>query len=174
AGPSASASASGAGSPSPGTGGPSAHPTSPPPPTGEPTAADGERATAVRGLTVSVRWVAETDDAASQMLDAFQSVQSQVRRRENLGGDEMYEIGTTAGVIAVRVGRVIAVVEAGSPTGAAARLAKSVAARLEEREREARAAAAKRLAEQREKAAERDREKRDGAGGPVSDPPRAP
>ncbi|OLT27147.1 hypothetical protein BJF79_42735 [Actinomadura sp. CNU-125] len=124
----------------------------------------GERATAVRGLTVSVRWVAETDEAASQMLDAFQSVQAQVRRRENLGGDEMYEIGATAGVIAVRVGRVIAVVEAGSPTGAAARLAKSVAVRLEERDRALRAAEAKRLAEEREKE----------AGRRVSDPPRAP
>ncbi|WP_378303473.1 outer membrane protein assembly factor BamB family protein [Actinomadura sediminis] len=177
-----SAEASGSGSPAPGGGaspsdGPRAHPTSPPPPTGVPTPADGARATAVRGLTVSVRWVAETDEAASQMLDAFQSVQSQVRRRENLGGDEMYEIGATAGVIAVRVGRVIAVVEAGSPTGAAARLAKSVAARLEERAREAEAkrlAAERKKAQEREKAQERAREEREEAGRSVSDPPREP
>ncbi|GGV27214.1 hypothetical protein GCM10010182_57730 [Actinomadura cremea] len=162
--PSPGSSASGAASPGASSSGrPSAHPTSPPPPTGVPSAEEGERATAVRGLTVSVRWVAETDEGASQMLDAFQSVQAQVRRRENLGGDEMYEIGATAGVIAVRVGRVIAVVEAGSPTGAAARLAKAVAARLEERDREVRAAEAKRSAELREKAERK-----------VSDPPRAP
>ncbi len=81
-------------------------------------------------LTVSVRWVAETDEAASRMLDALQAAQSQARRRRDIGGDEAYEIGPTACMIALRVGRYVVVVEANRPPGAAARLARSVAYRL--------------------------------------------
>ncbi|NKZ07383.1 outer membrane protein assembly factor BamB family protein [Actinomadura latina] len=85
---------------------------------------------AVRGLTVSVRWVAETDEAASRMLDALQATQAQARRRRDIGGDEAYEIGPTAGMIALRVARYVVVVEANRPPGAAARIARSVAFRL--------------------------------------------
>ncbi|MFA1551726.1 outer membrane protein assembly factor BamB family protein [Actinomadura chokoriensis] len=88
---------------------------------------------AVRGLTVSVRWVAETDQAAARMLDALQATQSQARRRRDIGGDEAYEIGPTAGMIALRVGRYVVVVEANRPPGAAARIARSVAYRLHHR-----------------------------------------
>jgi hypothetical protein len=84
----------------------------------------------VRGLTVSVRWVAETGEAASRMLDALQATQAQARRRRDIGGDEAYEIGPTAGMIALRVGRYVVVVEANRPPGAAARIARSVAYRL--------------------------------------------
>ncbi len=85
---------------------------------------------AVRGLTVSVRWVAETGEAASRMLDALQATQAQARPRRDIGGDEAYEIGPTAGMIALRVGRYVVVVEANRPPGAAARIARSVAYRL--------------------------------------------
>ncbi|QKW39046.1 PQQ-binding-like beta-propeller repeat protein [Actinomadura sp. NAK00032] len=84
----------------------------------------------VRGLTVSVRWVGETDEAAARMLDALQAAQSQARKRRDIGGDEAYEIGPTAGMIALRVGRYVVVVEASRPPGAAARIARSVAYRL--------------------------------------------
>lgn len=84
----------------------------------------------VRGLTVSVRWVGETDEAAARMLDALQAAQSQARKRRDIGGDEAYEIGPTAGMIALRVGRYVVVVEANRPPGAAARIARSVAYRL--------------------------------------------
>lgn len=84
----------------------------------------------VRGLTLSVRWVAETHEAASRMLDALQATQAQARRRRDIGGDEAYEIGPTAGMIALRVGRYVLVVEANRPPGAAARIARSVAYRL--------------------------------------------
>ncbi|WP_433464479.1 PQQ-binding-like beta-propeller repeat protein [Spirillospora sp. CA-128828] len=90
----------------------------------------GELDMTVRGLTVSVRWVAETDQAASRMLDALQATQAQARRRHDIGADEAYEIGPTAGMIALRVGRCVVVVEANRPPGAAARLARSVAFRL--------------------------------------------
>ncbi|MFB4305977.1 PQQ-binding-like beta-propeller repeat protein [Actinomadura sp. GTD37] len=88
---------------------------------------------ALRGLTVSVRWVAETDEAAARMLDALQATQSQARRRRDIGGDEAYEIGPTAGMIALRVRRYVVVVEANHPPGAAARIARSVAYRLHHR-----------------------------------------
>lgn len=91
---------------------------------------DGEPGRAVGGFTVSVRWVAETDHAASRMLDALQVTQAQARRRRDIGADEAYEIGPTAGMIALRVGRYVVVVEADRPPGAAARLARSVAYRL--------------------------------------------
>ncbi|TDD82006.1 hypothetical protein E1293_17485 [Actinomadura darangshiensis] len=91
---------------------------------------DGEPDLTVRGLTVSVRWVAESDPEASRMLDALQATQAQARRRHDIGADEAYEIGPTAGMIALRVGRYVVVVEASRPPGAAARLARSVAYRL--------------------------------------------
>ncbi|MEU5995288.1 PQQ-binding-like beta-propeller repeat protein [Spirillospora sp. NPDC047418] len=89
-----------------------------------------EAGPAVRGLTVSVRWVAETGEASSRMLDALQATQSQARPRRDIGADEAYEIGPTAGMIALRVGRYVVVVEANRPPGAAARIARSVAFRL--------------------------------------------
>ncbi|MGI5206827.1 hypothetical protein ACQEU6_35285 [Spirillospora sp. CA-108201] len=91
---------------------------------------DGGREPAVTGLTVSVRWVADTDAAASRMLETLQASQAQARRRRDIGGDEAYEIGPTAGMIALRVGRCVVMVEANRPPGAAARLARSVAYRL--------------------------------------------
>lgn len=84
----------------------------------------------VRGLTVSVRWVGDTDQAASRMLDALQATQAQARRRRDIGADEAYEIGPAAGMIALRVGRYVVAVEASRPPGAAARVARSVAYRL--------------------------------------------
>ncbi|MEU9868190.1 PQQ-binding-like beta-propeller repeat protein [Actinomadura sp. NPDC048021] len=96
---------------------------------GGPERDDGPEA-AVTGLTVSVRWVADTDAAASRMLESLQAAQAQARRRRDIGGDEAYEIGPTAGMIALRVGRCVVMVEANRPPGAAARLARSVAYRL--------------------------------------------
>ncbi|NDU75627.1 PQQ-binding-like beta-propeller repeat protein [Actinomadura sp. DSM 109109] len=90
----------------------------------------GGQEAAVTGLTVSVRWVADTDAAASRMLESLQAGQAQARRRHDIGADEAYEIGPTAGMIALRVGRCVVMVEANRPPGAAARLARSVAYRL--------------------------------------------
>lgn len=84
----------------------------------------------VRGLAVSVRWVGDTDQAASRMLDALQATQAQARRRPDIGADEAYEIGPAAGMIVLRVGRYVVAVEASRPPGAAARVARSVAYRL--------------------------------------------
>ncbi|GAA2285322.1 hypothetical protein GCM10010402_48670 [Actinomadura luteofluorescens] len=96
---------------------------------GGPDRDDGGEA-AVTGLTVSVRWVADTDAAASRMLETLQAAQAQARRRRDIGGDEAYEIGPTAGMIALRVGRCVVMIEANRPPGAAARLARAVAYRL--------------------------------------------
>ncbi|MFD0537822.1 hypothetical protein ACFQY7_32850 [Actinomadura luteofluorescens] len=79
---------------------------------------------------MSVRWVADTDAAAARMLETLQAAQAQARRRRDIGGDEAYEIGPTAGMIALRVGRCVVMVEANRPPGAAARLARAVAYRL--------------------------------------------
>ncbi|MEU8804514.1 PQQ-binding-like beta-propeller repeat protein [Spirillospora sp. NPDC048819] len=115
-------------------------PTGPPRPTGtesagskSPTADPGEggdTGRTVGGFTVSVRWVARTDHEASQMLDALQATQAKARKRRDIGADEAYEIGPAAGMIALRVGRYVVVVEADRPPGVAARLARSVAYRL--------------------------------------------
>ncbi|MDL4776065.1 PQQ-binding-like beta-propeller repeat protein [Actinomadura xylanilytica] len=94
----------------------------------EPT--DAEPEPAARGVRVSIRWVAPAGASASGLLDALQATQAQARRRTDLGGDEAYEIGPTAGTIALRVDRYIVVVDAGRPTGAAARLARAVATHL--------------------------------------------
>ncbi|WP_433240450.1 PQQ-binding-like beta-propeller repeat protein [Actinomadura nitritigenes] len=87
--------------------------------------------TAVRGLTVSVRWVAETPEAAERMLEALEAVQSQARERPDIPAGRAYELGPTAGMIALRVGRAVVVVDVDRPPGAAARLARSVAGRLQ-------------------------------------------
>ncbi|MFD0685376.1 outer membrane protein assembly factor BamB family protein [Actinomadura fibrosa] len=100
------------------------------PGTDRPEAAEPEPV--VRGLTVSVRWVADDPGTASRLLDGMQATQAQVRRRRDIGGDEAYEFGPTAGTIALRVGRVIVVVDADRPPGAAARIAHSVARRLQQ------------------------------------------
>ncbi|WP_168221241.1 PQQ-binding-like beta-propeller repeat protein [Actinomadura sp. WMMA1423] len=91
---------------------------------------EGAQEPAIAGLTVSVRWVADTDAAASWMLETLQAAQAQSRRRRDIGADEAYEIGPTAGMIALRVGRCVVMVEAGRPPGAAARFSRSVAYRL--------------------------------------------
>ncbi|MUN40349.1 outer membrane protein assembly factor BamB family protein [Actinomadura litoris] len=104
------------GEPSPGgtrSGGPSASPGGTPDPGKEPI---------IRGLTVSVRWVAPNEGTAGRLLDALRSTQAQARPRRDLG-DEAYELGPTAGTIALRVGRVIVVVDTDRPPGAAARIA---------------------------------------------------
>lgn len=119
--------------PEDGSASPTPTPTSSPTGSGSPkpsTSPMEEAGPAVRSLTVSVRWVAETGEAASRMLDALQATQSQARRRRDIGADEAYEIGPTAGMIALRVGRYVVVVEANRPPGAAARIARSVAYRL--------------------------------------------
>ncbi|WUI00603.1 PQQ-like beta-propeller repeat protein [Spirillospora sp. NBC_00431] len=113
---------------------PTARPTSPGPGTlGAPrtsgTPGPGDDA-AVGSISVSVRWVAKSDHAAARMLDALQATQAQARRRRDIHADEAYEIGPTAGMIALRVARYVVVVEAERPAGAAARLARSVAYRL--------------------------------------------
>ncbi|TYK53513.1 PQQ-binding-like beta-propeller repeat protein [Actinomadura decatromicini] len=112
-----------------GTRDPSASPSGTASPSDRPTGPGHEEGTA-GGFTVSVRWTARTDQAASQMLDALQATQAQSRRRRDIGADEAYEIGPTAGMIALRVARCVVVVEADRPPGAAARLARSVAYRL--------------------------------------------
>ncbi|WP_207946000.1 PQQ-binding-like beta-propeller repeat protein, partial [Actinomadura sp. 7K534] len=84
----------------------------------------------VGGFTVSVRWVGRTEHVASQMLDALQATQAKARKRRDIGADEAYEIGPATGMIALRVGRYVVVVEADRPPGVAARLARSVAYRL--------------------------------------------
>ncbi|XRQ05708.1 PQQ-binding-like beta-propeller repeat protein [Actinomadura welshii] len=84
----------------------------------------------VGGFTVSVRWVGRTEHVASQLLDALQATQAKARKRRDIGADEAYEIGPAAGMIALRVGRYVVVVEADRPPGVAARLARSVAYRL--------------------------------------------
>ncbi|WP_131742575.1 outer membrane protein assembly factor BamB family protein [Actinomadura roseirufa] len=91
---------------------------------------DGGTEPPVRGLTVSVRWVAGAPPVASRLLDALQSTQAQARPRPDIGGDDAYEIGSTAGTIALRVGRLIIVVDAGRPPGVARRIAQTVAQRL--------------------------------------------
>jgi hypothetical protein len=83
-----------------------------------------------RGLTVTVKWVAPTAASASALLDTLQATQSQARRRTDIGGDEAYEIGPTAGTIALRVDRYIVMVDASQPPGAATRLARAIADRL--------------------------------------------
>ncbi|WP_067901217.1 PQQ-binding-like beta-propeller repeat protein [Actinomadura chibensis] len=112
-----------------GTPDPSASPSGTASPSKRPAGPDHEEGTA-GGFTVSVRWVARTDHAASRMLEALQATQAQSRRRRDIGADEAYEIGPTAGMIALRVARCVVVVEADRPPGAAARLARSVAYRL--------------------------------------------
>lgn len=94
---------------------------------------DGEKGAVERtvgGFTVSVRWVGRTEHVASELLDALQATQAKARRRRDIGADEAYEIGPAAGMIALRVGRYVVVVEADRPPGVAARLARSVAYRL--------------------------------------------
>ncbi|WP_165966795.1 PQQ-binding-like beta-propeller repeat protein [Actinomadura sp. 7K507] len=91
---------------------------------------EGETERTVGGFTVSVRWVGRTEHAAAQMLDAFQATQAKARTRRDIGADQAYEIGPAAGMIALRVGRHVVVVEADRPAGVAARLARSVAFRL--------------------------------------------
>ncbi|XVQ12233.1 PQQ-binding-like beta-propeller repeat protein [Spirillospora sp. CA-255316] len=83
-----------------------------------------------RGLTVTVKWVAPTAPTASALLQTLQATQSQARRRTDIGGDEAYEIGPTAGTIALRVDRYIVMVDASQPSGAATRLARAIAGRL--------------------------------------------
>ncbi|MFB4313360.1 PQQ-binding-like beta-propeller repeat protein [Actinomadura sp. 21ATH] len=83
-----------------------------------------------RGLTVTVKWVAPAPGGASAMLETLQSTQSKARRRTDIGGDEAYEIGPAASMIALRVDRYIVMVDAARPPGAATRLAKAVAAHL--------------------------------------------
>lgn len=90
----------------------------------------GEAESSDRTLRISVRWVAPTGSAASGLLDALQSTQSKARRRTDLGGDEVYELGPTAGTIAMRVDRYIIVIDANRTSGTAVSLAKSVATRL--------------------------------------------
>lgn len=83
-----------------------------------------------RSLTVTVKWVAPTGQAAAELMETLRAVQAQARRRTDIGGDEAYELGPTAGTIAVRVGRSIVVVTAARPPGAASRLARSAAMTL--------------------------------------------
>ncbi|MFF5258667.1 PQQ-binding-like beta-propeller repeat protein [Actinomadura viridis] len=83
-----------------------------------------------RGPTVTVKWVAPNAQAASALLQTLQATQSQARRRTDIGADEAFEIGPTPGTIAFRVDRYIVMVEASSPPGVAARLARAVSARL--------------------------------------------
>ncbi|MEU6036357.1 PQQ-binding-like beta-propeller repeat protein [Actinomadura sp. NPDC047616] len=83
-----------------------------------------------RSLTVTVKWVAPTGQAASALMETLRAVQSQARRRTDIGGDEAYELGPTAGTIAVRVDRYIVVVTAARPPGAASRLARAAAVGL--------------------------------------------
>ncbi|HEX2313286.1 MAG TPA: PQQ-binding-like beta-propeller repeat protein [Thermomonospora sp.] len=83
-----------------------------------------------RGLTVSVKWVAPDAGAAADLLAAMCDVHSQVRHRDDLGGDEAYELGPTAGSIAVRVDRYIIGVYAAQPAATAARLARTAATNL--------------------------------------------
>ncbi|MFB4297846.1 PQQ-binding-like beta-propeller repeat protein [Actinomadura sp. NTSP31] len=104
---------------------------SPSPDAGQGTGPDGAvPGSAVRGLTVSVRWVGETPGAAAKMLDALEAIQSQARERPDIHADQAYEFGPTAGMIALRVDRVVLVVDVDRPPGAAARLARAVADRL--------------------------------------------
>ncbi|MDL4814696.1 outer membrane protein assembly factor BamB family protein [Actinomadura opuntiae] len=91
---------------------------------------DAVPGSSVRGLTVSVRWVGETAGAAAAMLDALQAIQLQARERPDIHADQAYELGPTAGMIALRVDRVVLVVDVDRPPGAAARLARAVADRL--------------------------------------------
>uniref|UniRef100_UPI000A4B9504 hypothetical protein n=1 Tax=Actinomadura macra TaxID=46164 RepID=UPI000A4B9504 len=106
------------------TGAPELEPGGTPSPRGS-----AEQEPVVRGLTVSVRWVAPDEASAARLLDALQSTQAQARQRRDIGGDEAYEIGPTAGTIALRVGRLIVVVDANRPPGAAARIASAVVRR---------------------------------------------
>ncbi|MFI0367180.1 PQQ-binding-like beta-propeller repeat protein [Actinomadura sp. 1N219] len=112
---------------SPGSGSPSSSVSATPSASGP--AATGPD-TGVGSISVSVRWVGRSDQAASRMLDALQATQAQARKRRDIRADEAYEIGPTAGMIALRVARYVVVVEAERPAGAAARLARSVAYRL--------------------------------------------
>lgn len=102
----------------------------PPKPAAKPSAAAGVMRPAPDGATVSVRWVAQTPDAAADLLASLQSTQAQARRRTDLAADDAYELGPSAGTIALRVKRYIVVVDATRPPGAAAHLARSVAQNL--------------------------------------------
>jgi outer membrane protein assembly factor BamB len=124
---SASPSASASGGKSPGPGGAGGSPTPEPSDSGTGT---GDDEWGARSLTVTVKWVAPTGQAASALMESLRAVQSQARRRTDIGGDEAYELGPTAGTIAVRVDRYIVVVTAARPLGAASRLARAVAVGL--------------------------------------------
>ncbi|MEV5569124.1 PQQ-binding-like beta-propeller repeat protein [Spirillospora sp. NPDC052269] len=101
-----------------------------PPPATPPPGVAGVMRPTPDGATVSVRWVAPTPSAAADLLRSLQSTQAQARRRTDLAADDAYELGPSAGTIALRVKRYIVVVDASRPPGAAARLARSVAQNL--------------------------------------------
>ncbi|WP_026415662.1 PQQ-binding-like beta-propeller repeat protein [Actinomadura oligospora] len=101
-----------------------------PPPTTPPPGVAGVMRPAPDGATVSVRWVAPTPSAAADLLTSLESTQAQARRRTDLGADDAYELGPSAGTIALRVQRYIVVVDASRPPGAAAHLARSAAQNL--------------------------------------------
>ncbi|MFC5180143.1 outer membrane protein assembly factor BamB family protein [Actinomadura harenae] len=100
------------------------------PPSTPPPGVAGLMRPAPDGATVSVRWVAPTPSAAEDLLTSLQSTQAQARRRTDLAADDAYELGPSAGTIALRVKRYIVVVDATRPPGAAAHLARSTAQNL--------------------------------------------
>ncbi|MFC4910511.1 PQQ-binding-like beta-propeller repeat protein [Actinomadura gamaensis] len=108
--------------------GPSAKPSAKP--SRAPSGPAGAMRPAPDGATVSVRWVAQNPDTAADLLASLQSTQAQARRRTDLTADDAYELGPSAGTIALRVKRYIVVVDAARPPGAAAHLARSVAQNL--------------------------------------------
>ncbi|WP_158587846.1 outer membrane protein assembly factor BamB family protein [Actinomadura logoneensis] len=95
-----------------------------------PSGAAGVMPPASDGATVSVRWVAPDAAAAAGLLSSLETTQAQARRRTDLAADDAYELGPSAGTIALRVRRYIVVVDATRPPGAAAHLARAVAQNL--------------------------------------------
>ncbi|MBW8484640.1 outer membrane protein assembly factor BamB family protein [Actinomadura parmotrematis] len=91
---------------------------------------DERGAAGARAVRVAVRWVAPDGASAAQLMDALADVQSEARHRFDLGGDDVYELGPTAGTVAVRVDRTIVVVSASQLPGVAERLAAVLATRL--------------------------------------------
>ncbi|RAY14213.1 hypothetical protein DPM19_14615 [Actinomadura craniellae] len=110
--------------------GPSPTPTPSPTRTPEPGRTPGAESAPAGTLTVTVKWVSADAGSAAALLSALRATQPRARARDDIGGDEAYELGSTAGMIAVRVGRhVVAVNASGSPS-AAAPVARVVAAGL--------------------------------------------
>ncbi|GAA2085158.1 hypothetical protein GCM10009780_24940 [Actinomadura alba] len=89
---------------------------------------DDDKGQSATALTVTVEWVAESPQAAGELLAAWRATEPLARQLMDIK-DEAYELGTS-GTIAMRVDRYIVAVNAYQTPGVATRLARAVATRL--------------------------------------------